>query len=145
MNNPFEGFQNKEVTSSRTNRLNVASNLETSSDDSQQGSRETTPDRNFSDNVSAVKNKDQGPGVRRLIEHFSHSDSDTAETDNRTTRRRKSKSSEHQELPRGGERELRKNMAQQMQANNSFRIWEALIADLSSKDGVARNSASPGH
>ena len=105
MNNPFKGFQNKEITSPRTNSLNVASNSEISSDDSQQESRETTPDRNFSSgNVSAVKNKDQGSGVRRLIEHFSHSDSDTAETDNRTSRRRKSKSSEHQELPRGGER-----------------------------------------
>ena len=131
MNNPFKGFQNKEITSPRANRLDVASNSDVSSDDSQQESQETTPDRNFSSgNISAVKNKDQGPGVRRLIEHFSHSDSDTADTDNRTTRRRKSKSSEHQELPRGGERELRKNMAQQTQANNSLRIWEALITDL---------------
>ena len=131
MNNPFKGFQDKDITSPRANRPNAALNSDFSSDDSQQESRETTPERNFSSgDVRAVINKDQKQGVRRLIEHFSHSDSDTAETNNRATRRRKSKSSEHQELPRGGERELKKNMAQQTQANNSYRIWEALVTDL---------------
>ena len=86
MNNPFKGFQDKDITSPRANRPNAALNSDFSSDDSQQESRETTPERNFSSgDVRAVINKDQKQGVRRLIEHFSHSDSDTAETNNRAT------------------------------------------------------------
>ena len=45
---------------------------------------------------------------------------------------------EHQELPPGGERELRRKMAAQEAADNSLRIYEALLVDLETSLGEAQ-------
>ena len=134
MSHQFKGFHGKNIKNPKASEHSVAttSSSEISDYDSTVESRETTPVRNYSSgDINTIRRSDQGrAGVRRLIEQFSQSDSETSETENRTTRRRRSKQLEYQEIPPGGERELRKKMALQVQANNAMRVWTALIQDL---------------
>ena len=134
MSHQFKGFHGKNIKNPNASEHSVAttSSSEISDYDSTVESRETTPVSNYSSgDINTIRRSDQGrAGVRRLIEQFSQSDSETSETENRTTRRRRSKQLEYQELPPGGERELRKKMALQVQANNAMRVWTALIQDL---------------
>ena len=46
------------------------------------------------------------------------------------TRRKKSKTSEHIEIPLGGEKELRKRMAAQLKANNAVKFFKAFHEDM---------------
>ena len=86
------------------------------------GSRSTTPSRESIQNSGRVK---------KLAEYFS-SDSDTTTADQHrpTTRRRKSNTLEHQQLPLGGERELRRRMANQSRADAAVNLWQALLVNL---------------
>ena len=88
-------------------------------------SRETTPTRNLAPKVNPLQRKQEGGRVRKLVERFS--DSDTTEGSVPVTRRKKSNSQEHKQLPPGGERELRKTMAAQLQANEAVKLWKALL------------------
>ena len=75
-------------------------------------SRETSPTRT---------KRDRGDKVKQLVQQF---------TDRFLRSRRRSKNSEHQELPPGGEREIKRKMATQEIANNMVNIYEASIEDL---------------
>ena len=120
-----EGDNNSEASAGVDTYLSELSEYES------QESRETSPTSNQPSSSRGASKKEQSGKVRRLVEQFSHSDSDTSEATNRSTRSRKrSKGLEHQELPPGGEREIRRKMAAQEAANNSLRVYEALLADL---------------
>ena len=130
MSKQFKGF-NPEGDNNSEASADVDTFLSDLSEYESQESRETSPTSNKPSSSRGISKKEQSGKVRRLVEHFSHSDSDTSETTNRSTRNRKrSKGLEHQELPPGGEREIRRKMALQEAANNSLRIYEALLADL---------------
>ena len=153
MNPSFRGFKDphlvdpKESTNSQTTESNsepsdydtTVSSRETSPTknltDSSASSRETTPTRNLT--ASSVSSRETTPSrkrgsntgkVKRLVERFS--DSDTAEASVRSTRRRKSNTLEHTQLPAGGEKELRRKMAAQAQANEAIKLWKALLEHL---------------
>ena len=109
-------------------------------------SRETTPTRNLAPKVNPLQRKQEGGRVRKLVERFS--DSDTTEGSVPVTRRKKSNSQEHKQLPPGGERELRKTMAAQLQANEAVKLWKALLehfqATLTEAQGALDANAAKG-
>ena len=130
MSKQFKGFS-PEGDSNSVASAGIDTYLSELSEYELQESRETSPTSNQPSSSRSASKKEQSGKVRRLVEHFSHSDSDTSEATNRSTRSRKrSKGLEHQELPPGGEREIRRKMAAQEAANNSLRVYEALLADL---------------
>ena len=118
----FRGFQEALVNPSGSSPSS-ASQSEVSDVDSTTGSRDSTPTQETeASNTVKRKGTDSGFSVRRLIDHFSASDSDTTEAKTTVTRRRKSKTSEHIEIPAGGERELRRKMAAQTKANKTVEL-----------------------
>ena len=91
----FRGFQEKGNTcptaSISTNTIESPSEI--SDYDSTIESRDTTPTQEDEQQVSTVKKKkpNNGFSIKRLIDHFSASDSDITEGQTKVTRRRKSK------------------------------------------------------
>ena len=128
----FRGFQEALVNPSGSSPTSSASQSEVYDVDSTTESRDTTPtqETELLNTVKRGKGTDSGFNVRKLIDHFSASDSDTTESKTTITRRRKSKTSEHIEIPAGGERELRRKMAAQTKANKTVQLWKALIEDM---------------
>ena len=126
------GFQEAQTTPTGSSPTSSASQSEISDYDSTTESRDTTPtqETELPNTVKRGKGTDSGFNVRKLIDHFSASDSDTTEAKTTVTRRRKSKTSEHIEIPAGGERELRRKMAAQTKANKTIQLWKALIEDM---------------
>ena len=126
------GFQEAQTTLTGSSPTSSASQSEISDYDSTIESRDTTPtqETELLNTVKRGKGTDSGFNVRKLIDHFSASDSDTTEAKTTITRRRKSKTSEHIEIPAGGERELRRKMAAQTKANKTVQLWKALIEDM---------------
>ena len=126
------GFQEAQTTLTGSSPTSSASQSEISDYDSTIESRDTTPtqETELLNTVKRGKGTDSGFNVRKLIDHFSASDSDTTEAKTTVTRRRKSKTSEHIEIPAGGERELRRKMAAQTKANKTVELWKALMDDM---------------
>ena len=123
----FRGFQEQPYTTPTTSSASpTESHSEISEYDSTVESRDTTPTQEGQQSHTVKKTST----VRRLIDHFSASDSDTAEARPPVTRRKKSKTSEHIEIPLGGEKELRRKMAAQTQAENAVKLWKALQEDM---------------
>ena len=116
MNPSFRGFRPDDLVDPRESEDNQAteSNSEVSDYDSTLSSRETTPTRSHTQEVSTVlRNKETSRvSVRQLVDQFS--DSDTTEG-SVVGRRRRKNTQEHIELPAGGEKELRRQMAAQDQ------------------------------
>ena len=111
----FKGFEDNDIdpkpsTSHNSSSSSGASEYETVTDIN------TTPTASpYSSKVSTVqKKKQERTSVRQLIDHFS-SDSDTT-ADQSRARRRRSIAVEHIELPPGGEKQIKKNMADQKRA-----------------------------
>ena len=131
MSENFRGFEpvKEEQAESGQEAENFLSELE---EYESQDSRETSPSK---------RKADRGDKVRQLVQYFSQSDSDSSETTDRPTRsRRRSRDSEHQELPPGGERELKRRMAAQEAANNVLRVYEASMEDLNTSLGEAQSA-----
>ena len=125
MNPSFKGFKESDCVNPRvSSQATIESQSELSDYDSTVESRETTPTRSYTPQVSTVqrRRKDSEVSVRRLIDHFSNSDSEASEGRPVQTRRKRSKHSDHIELPAGGEKELRKKMTTQVKANDTIRI-----------------------
>ena len=127
----FRGFEEALENPTGSSPTSSASQSEVSDYDSTIESRDTTPTQETEvPNTVKRRGTDSGFNVRKLIEHFSASDSDTTEAKTTVTRRRKSKTSEHIEIPAGGEREIRRKMAAQTKANKTVELWKALIEDM---------------
>ena len=122
----FRGFQEQPNNTSTTSTSPIESTSEISEYDSTVSSRETTPTQEGQESQTVKK----ASTVRRLIDHFSASDSDTTEVRPAVTRRKKSKTSEHIEIPLGGEKELRRRMAAQTKADNAVKFFKALHDDM---------------
>ena len=110
-----------------TSTVSAASSAATSAASSAASSRDTSPNSASADQGRTVQKQDTGSLVRKLVEHFSNSDSDNTDRTVVPVRRRRSKTTTHIELPRGGERELRKKMAAQNQANDAVKLWKSLL------------------
>ena len=121
MSSTFKGVENSDIVNPSESADNqTESNSELSDCNSNLSSRETTPTRNLTQRENPFQKKQESGRVRKLVEQFS--DSDTTEGSVPVTRRRKSNSQEHKQLPAGGERELRKTMAAQIQANEAVKL-----------------------
>ena len=138
MTSKFKGFdsEGQPVPSGSASTDNSDSNTEVSEYESTVNSTESSPIKrpNTFDsrdrNTTPTRAKALRSGnVKKLTEHFS-SDSDTTEQHPPTTRRRRSVSVEHQQLPLGGERELRKKMAAQAQLKADIEMWQTYIGTL---------------
>ena len=129
----FKGFEKEqEDTASSVDPLSETSgqsDRETASSaaSSAASSRDTSPNSALADQVRTVQKQDTRSIVRKLVDHFSNSDSDNTDRTVVSVRRRRSKATAHIELPRGGERELRKKMAAQNQANDAVKLWKSLM------------------
>ena len=130
----FKGFKGNNSNEQVTARRNPHSTSEQSEYDStvssRDSSREGSPSGFLTQGANTVQrsNQESRSLVRRLVDQFSNSDSDTTDKSSYTTRRKKSKTLQHTELPVGGERELRKKMATQTQAEEAIKVWKALVA-----------------
>ena len=128
----FKGFKEGQVTNPRESleQAESSSNSEASDFDTAADSAETTPNKNYSNpNTNTVqKKKSDKASVRQLIEYFS-SDSDTTSEKTRQTRRRKSLTAEHIQLPPGGEKEIRRRMAEQNKADQLVGVYQALSGE----------------
>ena len=113
--------------SDRETATSAASSAASSVASSTASSRDTSPNSALADQVRTVQRQDTQSIVRKLVDHFSNSDSDNTDRTVVSVRRRRSKTAAHIELPRGGERELRKKMAAQNQANDSVKLWKSLL------------------
>lgn len=113
--------------SDRETATSAASSAASSATSSAASSRDTSPNSASADQVRTVQRQDTRSLVRKLVEHFSNSDSDNTDRTVVPVRRRRSKTTTHIELPRGGERELRKKMAAQIQANDAVKLWNSLL------------------
>ena len=125
----FKGFNQDQILNPRQTSQNPDLHSEGSEYDSTVESRETTPTNSPPRVVDTVKRNRQATkgSVRQLVEQFSHSDSDSAEgTTSSIRRRRSSRTTDLIELPLGGERQLRKNMADQVKANEAIALWKAM-------------------
>ena len=113
----FRGFEQEEDMNSSTSQQTESISG---------SSRDTSPTSVSPEQPSTVQKKKQDTKsiVRRLVEHFSNSDSENTEITSASTRRR-SKSVVHTELPRGGERGLRR-MSNPNHANDAVKLWKAL-------------------
>ena len=133
----FKGFEKEqEDTASSVDPLSetsgqsdreTASSAASSTVSSAASSRDTSPNSALADQVRTVQKQDTRSIVRKLVDHFSNSDSDNTDRTVVPARRRRSKTTAHIELPRGGERELRKKMAAQNQANDAVKLWKSLL------------------
>ena len=121
----FKGF-NQEQILNPTNIQDPELPSEGSEYDSTVESRDTTPTSSPPRVQDTVKRNRQATSVRQLVTQFSQSDSDSAEGNTSSNRRRKSRTTELVELPLGGERQLRKNMAEQVKANKAIALWKAM-------------------
>ena len=121
----FKGF-NQEQILNPTNIQDPELPSEGSEYDSTVESRDTTPTSSPPRVQDTVKRNRQATSVRQLVTQFSQSDSDSAEGNTSSNRRRKSRTTELVELPLGGERQLRKNMADQVKANKAIELWKAM-------------------
>ena len=124
MNPSFEGFEVIDNTSPTQVQPNtVGSDYETTVE-----STGTTPtNSNPSQGTSTVRRSgSRRQSVRQLVGHFSNSDSDSTEQNIPSKQRKKSKTGELLELPLGGERQLKKRMAAQAQADDAIDMWTAL-------------------
>ena len=128
----FRGFEAEEETNSSTSQQTTESTsglseYDTVSGSSSGSSRDTSPTSVSSEQPVTVQKKQHTKSiVRRLVDHFSHSDSENTEEASTSTGRRGRRVVTHTELPRGGERELRKKMAEQNQANEAIKLFKAL-------------------
>ena len=104
-----------------------ASSTASSTASSAASSRDTSPNSALADQGRTVQRQDTRSIVRKLVDHFSNSDSDNTDRTVVSVRRRRSKTTTHIELPRGGERELRKKMAAQNQANDAVQLWKSML------------------
>ena len=102
----FLGFKESQITNPKasTSQTESSSSSEVSDFETAADSGETTPTRSYSNpkTDTVQKNKGGRQSVRQLIDHFS-SDSDSTSENRRTTRRKKSLTAEHTQLPPGGE------------------------------------------
>ena len=115
----FRSFQEQPNTTPTTSSASpTESHSEISEYDSTVESRDTTPTQEDQQSHTVKKTST----VRRLIDHFSASDSDTTEARPAVTRRRKSKPSEHIVIPLGEEKKRRKRMAVQAKADNAVKL-----------------------
>ena len=121
----FKGF-NQEQILNPTNIQDPELPSEGSEYDSTVESRDTTPTSSPPRVQDTVRRNRQATSVRQLVTQFSQSDSDSAEGNTSSNRRRKSRTTELVELPLGGERQLRKNMAEQVKANKAIALWKAM-------------------
>ena len=127
----FLGFKEDQITNPRASvsQTESGSSSEVSDFETAADSGETTPTRSCSntktDTVKKNKGGRQSVSVRQLINHFS-SDSDSASDNIRTTRRKKSVTADHTQLPPGGEKEIRKNMADQVKAEQLVNLYQAM-------------------
>ena len=138
MTSRFEGFdeEGRPVPSGSDKAQNSDTNTEVSEYESPLNSAESSPTKGANTIVSRSKITTptraralRSGNVKKLTEHFS-SDSDTTEHHPSTVRKRRSVSTEHQQLPRGGERELRKKMAAQTRANADVEMWQVCISTM---------------
>ena len=113
--------------SDRETAPSAASSAASRAASSAASSRDTSPNSALADQVRTVQKQDTRSIVRKLVDHFSNSDSDNTDRTVVSVRRRRSKTAAHIELPRGGERELRKKMAAQNQANDAVKLWKSLL------------------
>ena len=133
MSKQFKGFEGKDTEVLEASDSNSESTYlsDLAEYDSTPESRETSPSRSYPvDSTVTVVRKDQTGKVKKLVEHFSQSDSDSSDRTVRSTRRKRSKNLDHQELPQGGLREVRRKMAAQESADRALRVNEALLEDL---------------
>ena len=143
----FQGFEDSDLADPKasTSQINSSSNSEAS--DYETGTDKiTTPIRSRTPaKITTVVKKKQGTSVRQLIEHFS-SDSDTAAEQLKPHRRRRSATAEHIEIPAGGEKQLRKEMAEQRKAEGLVNLHKAmqeeLIASMDEVDIVLASEAA---
>lgn len=143
----FQGFQESDIANptASTSQANSSTNSEAS--DYETGTDKiTTPisDRTPAKVTTVVKKKQQ-KSVRQLIEHFS-SDSDTAADQLKPSRRRRSITTEHIEIPAGGEKQLKKQMADQKKAESLVNLHKAmqeeLVTSMDEADIVLANDAA---
>ena len=124
----FKGFKgsnsNEQVTAGRNPDSTSEQPECDSTVSSRDSSREGSPSGFLTQGANTVQrsNQESRSLVRRLVDQFSNSDSDTTDKSSYTTRRKKSKTLQHTELPVGGERELRKKMATQTQADEAIKV-----------------------
>ena len=125
----FKGFEQGQIANPRESisQVESSSNSEVSDFETAADSTEATPTRSYSNTkVSTVqKKKSDKTAVRQLINYFS-SDSDTTSEKTRLTRRRKSVTAEHIQLPPGGEKEIRRKMADQTKADQLVEVYQAM-------------------
>ena len=128
----FEGFREEQITNPResTSQADSSSNSEVSDFETAADTEETTPTRSYSNpKVNTVqKKRSEKSAVRQLIEHFSSDSEATSET-TRLTRKRKSLTAEHIELPPGGEKEIRRKMADQGKADQLVQVYRAMSGE----------------
>ena len=105
---------------------------------------DSTPVRSYvREDCSTIKRGSNKPSVKDLVGYFSLSDSETGTE--RITRRRSSKNIEHKELPPGGERELRRNIKMQENAQQAMKVWETLNRELKEDLNEAQKSLDNNH
>ena len=133
MSKQFKGFEGKNTEEPEASDSNSESTYlsDLAEYDSTPESRETSPSRSYPvASTDTVVRKDQTGKVKKLVEHYSQSDSDSSDRTVRSTRRSRSKNLDHQELPQGGLREVRRKMAAQETADSAIRVNEALLDEL---------------
>ena len=107
----FRGFETEEETNSTTSQQTESasglSEYDTVLGSGSGSSRDTSPTSVSSEQPGTVQKKRQDTKsiVRRLVDHFSQSDSESTEGASTSTGRRGRRVVTHTELPRGGERE----------------------------------------
>ena len=102
MSRQFKGFEGKNTEVLESSDSNAESTYlsDLAEYDSTPESRETSPSRSSPvTSTDTVVRKDQTGKVKKLVEHFSQSDSDSSDRTVRSTRRKRSKNLEPQELP----------------------------------------------
>ena len=127
----FQGFEESEVTNPReSTSQNTSTSNSDASDYETTGTQATPTSSPYTTKVNTVQRKrSDRTSVQQLIEHFS-SDSDTAADLNRvTSRRRRSITVEHVELPPGGEKQIKKKMADQKKAEYLVNLYKVMAQE----------------
>ena len=138
----FIGFNPSDISKPSTSfsQSNSSSNSE-ASDYETGADRVVTPKSKLNSSTPGTIKK-KSKSVKQLIHHFS-SDSDTAAEQSRTLRRRRSETSELLELPAGGEKEIRKIMAEQKKVEHLTSLYLAMQDELvTSMDEVETEMSS---
>ena len=131
MTSNFKGFKTKDqgVPEEPDSAENSDSSAGVSEYESTVNSGSNTPTQTTAASTTPSRVTGTASGnVKRLATYFS-SDSDTTDQQPPQTRRRRS-NTELRELPRGGERELRKRMAAQGAADEAVKLWQANVGFL---------------